>query len=337
MHYPKPLVVFAAFLALFSNACFLKSDEDLLVGGQPARHHRPPPQVYVADAGNNRIVRLDDARGDGPVSYSLPSSGRPGAIARDSQGRIYVTDSANSAVIRIDDMTGTNETALGTAGAGTGQFANPQGLAIDADNRIYVADTANNRVVRMDDMSGTNWVSYSGTLSGPTGLALDPDGRIYVVDTGNSRVLRMDDMTGTNLAAFGTSGSGSNQFSSPTGIALHLSPDDAAATDSDPQPGQTFHVDRIAIADAGNSRVVAFDDLVGTDWAVIGSSGAGTDQFASPSGVAFRGRGSLLVSDTGNNRLTWFQDMTGTGWTVVGSAGSAANEFQAPGLLTNGR
>jgi len=101
-------------------------------------------RIYVADSGNNRIVRMDDMTGAGWTALGHRGAGvnefcYPAGIFVDGAGRIYVADECNHRVVRMNDMTGAGWTALGNRGTGVNQFVGPQSVVLDAAGRIYVA------------------------------------------------------------------------------------------------------------------------------------------------------------------------------------------------------
>jgi hypothetical protein len=100
-------------------------------------------RIYVADAGNRRIVRMDDMNGtnwttltQSPVIngyiYSLQS---PIGIAVDPAGKIYIADAGSyqPSVVRVDDMTGTNWTSIYL-----GANATPHSIAVDSSGMVLV-------------------------------------------------------------------------------------------------------------------------------------------------------------------------------------------------------
>jgi len=126
--------------------------------------------VYVADAGNNRIRKITRT---GEVS-TLAGSGTAGYQ---------------------DDATATV------------QFNSPYGVALDSSGNVYVADAGNNRIRKITEDGGTWTVSTlagSGArgyqdddaaaawFSDPTGVAVDSSGNVYVADYGNNRIRKME-------------------------------------------------------------------------------------------------------------------------------------------------
>jgi len=68
-------------------------------------------RIYVADSGNNRIVRFDDMNGTSWTTFGTYGGGQgemevPEGIFVDDEGRIYFADGLNSRVVRMDDING---------------------------------------------------------------------------------------------------------------------------------------------------------------------------------------------------------------------------------------
>jgi DNA-binding beta-propeller fold protein YncE len=196
--------------------CLVLVTSFLAACGQPATTPTPTPaslpavgrpyrklaadskgRIYVTDAPNHRIVRIDDMSGAGMISFGSRGNGvgqfeEPIGIAVDPADRIYVADCGNNAVVRMDDMNGSNWVAYG----GFGDFSCPWGIALDATGRIYLTEYFHDRIVRIDDMAGGNWVTYGskgwgvGQFDIPLDISVDAAGRIYVLDGRNMRIVR---------------------------------------------------------------------------------------------------------------------------------------------------
>ncbi|MFZ5477532.1 MAG: hypothetical protein ACOZNI_12220 [Myxococcota bacterium] len=136
---------------------------------RPQRMHADGGYLYVADADNHAVRRVDLATGrvdtiagtgqagyDGDGGHALEASLRTpyGVVARD--GVVWVADSGNHAIRRID-ADGTIETVAGTGEEGfsgddgpplDARFAFPTDVALDGDD-LLVADFKNGAVRRI--------------------------------------------------------------------------------------------------------------------------------------------------------------------------------------------
>lgn len=126
--------------------------------------------IFVADTGNNRIVRFNDMIGTGWTTLGGPVAGggtnqfnRPRGVFVDTAGRIYVADTENNRIVRFNEMTGTGWTTLG--GTSAGLVIDPDdelhSIAVDTAVRVYVGVNQEHirpyrggRNVRMNDMAG---------------------------------------------------------------------------------------------------------------------------------------------------------------------------------------
>src|SRR4051794_34710252 len=295
--------------------------------------------LYVADTGNDRIVRFD-------LDGSNPRVLVPPGILDVPQGltirgtRITVADDRNHRLVVFD----TGGRMLATVGAGKGsnpgQLAHPYDVASDAAGRLFVADDLNHRVVRFSappryPYKG-RWGAYGttpGRLAYPRGLAVGPQGQIYVANTGNDRI-DVFDRGGALQASFGASGRAVGEFDAPMGVATDAS-GIRAVTDSvngriqllapdggvlaqwgAPAPGPTLLPDPVAVAfdGAGNAyvldqrraRILVFNRTTGTLARTIGAPGSGPGRLLSPSALAIDPTGTITVADTGNRRLARF-------------------------------
>ena len=182
-------------------------------------------KIYIADSGNNRVVRIDDIAGTNFAALGVPGNGvgefnNPSAVTTDAAGNIYVADNANARIAEFSDMLGTNWAVLQFPVG----YLTPDGVALDSSNRIYLTDSLQSQVIRADNISGANMVSlgidysnYAYDVTKPTGLFVDPDGAIYVADTGNNRVLRCYDFGFNDAFAMGTAGNKIGNPSQPHG------------------------------------------------------------------------------------------------------------------------
>jgi len=106
-------------------------------------------RIYVADGGNQRIVRMDDLNGTNWTtltrSYSLQS---PLGIALDSADNIYILDAEyyQPAVIRVSDMTGANWTSIYL-----GANSTPHSIAVDSSGMVLIGGEG---VKVVDNMAG---------------------------------------------------------------------------------------------------------------------------------------------------------------------------------------
>ena len=191
--------------------------------------------LYIADAGNNRVRKVTAATGvittiagTGTAGYSGDNGAavsatlnKPSAVLEGSTGNLYVLDTGNN-VVRLLNTTGTITTIAGNGTAGysgdsgpatSATLHTPYGLNIDSSGNLYIADSANN-VVRMvskagiiSTISGTGTAGYSGdngaaisaTLDNPQGVTIDSQGNVYISDQSNNRVREVSTPTGSVL------------------------------------------------------------------------------------------------------------------------------------------
>lgn len=154
--------------------------------------------LYIADAHNNRIRRLD---------------GKTGLIT---------TFAGTGALGFSGDTAQANEATL----------ALPHGLAIDSAGNLYFADTANHRIRRVDATTGTittvagNGIQgFSGdagpatqaSLNAPQSPALSPSALVTLADSDNQRVRQISaDNTIHTIAGLGTTIPGALSLTGPS-------------------------------------------------------------------------------------------------------------------------
>jgi hypothetical protein len=140
--------------------------------------------VYVADYGNHRVVRLDRALAFVSSLSTRDSDnpeerfGYPTDVALSRLGELYICDSENSRVLRVsrqNTVTGT----FGDFGGGLGRLTQPREIEVSPADVVYVLD--NKRVVMYDVFGNFTGVLADGLLNEPRALWSDQQG-IMVVD-----------------------------------------------------------------------------------------------------------------------------------------------------------
>jgi sugar lactone lactonase YvrE len=168
----------------------------------------PNGDVYVADAGNNRICRVDAAGTVVTLASGLSGLDRPTGIAVDAARTVYVADSNNNC-IRVIAANGTMSTLAGGKSGfadgpvATARFNHPAGLAVGEAGMLYVSEPGNNRVRVISPTGEVSTLAGSGiaafadgtgtaaAFSLPTGIAIDAAGTLYIADTGNNSIRKV--------------------------------------------------------------------------------------------------------------------------------------------------
>ncbi|MEI8061614.1 MAG: hypothetical protein WCG99_04985 [Candidatus Berkelbacteria bacterium] len=274
---------------------------------------------YIADSANNRIVKTkSDGTGWQTLGGTVAGSGtgqfnNPNGVAYDSASQyLYIMDSGNNRVVKTKfDGTGW---AVGSIPIGGYYSCNTLSLNTTAGQLFFSCQASNDgtwRVRRMPtDLSTTVTYSNAGGQAGSLAKAIwydEVNGWIYNTDsTGTYRVYqrRFND---TGLAGFGTSGSGSGQFSNPSGIYV------------DSSTGLMY------ISDTSNGRVVK-TDWGANSWTSYGTGGSGTGNFSSPGHIQYNSSDQYMyISDTGNSRIVRTK-IDGSGWAILKSGSYDAKE-----------
>jgi 6-phosphogluconolactonase (cycloisomerase 2 family) len=140
-------------------------------------------RLYIASATAN-AVRGYNIQGDGRLvafETSVPTGGRPLAMAMNKEGRhLYVTTSADATIasFAINGTSG-HLASIGTTGAAD---PNPWAIAIDPEGRFAFVTNSNGRSVSMhaiDAATGVPAGSDASVATGelPTSIVIDPSGR----------------------------------------------------------------------------------------------------------------------------------------------------------------
>ncbi len=251
--------------------------------------------LYIADAGNNRIRMMSattgmisTVAGTGVSGYNgdnLPATSAelngPTGVAVDGAGNLYIADAGNARVRMVSAITGMISTVAGNGSKGfsgdgglatLAQFRNPFALAADSLGNLYISD-----------LSGT---SGSSTTAG--------------------RIRKVTAATGLIATVAGSGGTTYNG----DGIAAPI------AELGDPVSVAVDGNGNLYIADAGNNRirlVTPATDVISTvaGTGAFGYNGDGIPSalalVANPQGVAVDSAGNVYIAD-GSNRIRMVQN-----------------------------
>ncbi len=264
----------------------------------------------------------------------------PVGVACDGSGNLFVSDYGNRRIRKIVVATGAVSTLAGSGTAGNAdgigtaaQFNTPNGLAYDGNGNLFVADPGNNLIRQIVVATGVvttlaggafGYADGTGTnaqFRNPTGVAYDGSGTLYVAEQGSNAIRRLVVATGVVSTLAGT-GSFMGGYADGTGAAAQFNQPAGVACDAS---GNVF------VADVSNSRIRKIVVATGVVSTLAGSAqgfanGTGTAaSFNFPTGLAYDGRGNLLVADRGNARIRKVVAATGAVSTLAGTgtAGTA--------------
>ena len=303
----------------------------------------PAGNVYIADAGNNRIRKVDVTTGvittvagngtagsggdGGPATAAQLNS--PRGVAVDSAGNIYIADINNDRVRKVD-AGGTISTFAGTGSGGyngdgipanTAKVSGVHDVAVDTAGNVYIGDQGNSRIRKVDTstglistvagsgnggFSGDGGLATAADLSGPSSPVVDAGGNLYFADIGNNRIRKVD--ANGIITTFAGGGSPADNLGDG------LAPTDGRLI----QPhGTAIDADgRLLIADLGHRRIRAVGPppppppSVMTTVAGNGSAGSAGDggpaidaSITTPYRVAADGNGNFYILDAGARRV----------------------------------
>jgi sugar lactone lactonase YvrE len=300
---------------------------------------------------DNVFGQFDFVSGDLPLRTSPGTLNEPaGAVISGFTGEVFIADTANNRVLIWQTMEAYTDGQDAAVSLGQ-QFIfetetveppradtlrTPTGLALDIfEGLLVVADTGNNRVVIYEAPFRTgmdasivigqpDFVSRNvadppdiTSLNAPRGVAVSADNSYVVVaDTGNHRVLfyRFPIMDGAAAEIFVGQPDPTSRVVPATPSAISMdTPTDVAISRLN---------NRLYVLDAGNNRVLIFDNDPVDPIAdvVLGqpnfTSAAAPDpptanSLRDPQGLFVDTSNNVLVADTGNNRVLFFGEPYG--------------------------
>jgi hypothetical protein len=209
-----------------------------------------------------------------------------------------------------------DDVIIGASTDATTDATRPDGTApLDSGNPEGAPNASTDATVSVDGAPEAS--------TGEAGAACAGDsGKIYVADgLNNHRIVRIDDMCGTNW------------------VALQSQPGaDVATALGSPEGVFVDGAGKIYIADTfGGDRIVRIDDMTGTNWTTVGSTGSGALEFNAPKNVFVDSGGHIYVTDSFNYRIVRMDDMTGKNWTTFGTHGTGVDQFSFPtGIFVDG-
>ncbi|MCC9075204.1 SMP-30/gluconolactonase/LRE family protein [Litorilinea aerophila] len=267
-------------------------------------------ELYVADAGNNRvqIFNITNPASPGYVA-TIGGLNNPSGVAVDAN-YIYVADTWNDQVRVFHRSTRAHVTTIG-AGWGTdnNQFKNPSDVAVDAMGNLYVADWVNTRVqqffpsgstwnyIRTYGVTGVPYVTDGYHYNTPTGIAIADDGNFYLTEEHGHRLNKLSP-DGTPIWAVGAAGVKGDWDHSNDRL---NNPDDVAVDANG----------RVYVADRWHNRVQIYNP--------DGSYHATIDGLECPGGVALApSNGYLYVANSCNHTVRIYN----TGLELVATLGT---------------
>ncbi len=265
-------------------------------------------RVYVADYGNNRVLRFDPPYSNGMNAVQV--FGQAGSFITKTQGIVPTADN----------------------------IGNAEGVAVDGSDNLYVTDLFNSRVLRFNTPAGggdtTADLAFgqpdvnsgaanrggnpaANTLNRPETCCFDANGNMYVADNQNNRVLLFlapltPDMSASRV--FGQLGDFTTDDPNKGGLISANTMNVPVGCAIDPVGHNLF------VADSTNNRILEFADPINDQTAdrVFGQLGdfttgdinkgapvgqSSADGLNDVGGVAFDAKGNLYAGDRNNSRL----------------------------------
>lgn len=248
-------------------------------------------EIYIADFGNDRIVKLDSSYGFlgefggfGDISNTLNG---PLSISLDNASNVYIVDSGNSRIVRLDSRLNFIAAQTGFTKDNQNFFDRPLCIALSVRGDIYIGDNGLGDCYKLDPFF--NYVFDFGahnTTSGigcPTAIAIGDGNQIFVADSDNGRVVVFDDF-GILLRHIGE-----GKLAKP--VALRI--------DSK---------NRLWVADSALRQLLCFSPYGKLIFSWPSGNAA---PLVSPAGFCFSAAGSIYLVDSAGNRILILKPVIG--------------------------
>ena len=156
-------------------------------------------QVYVSNAAQARLARMDYCDGGAPVQF--PPHGRSiCGLIFDAEGALFGVDSGADELVRFDPATGTEISAVKITLNGVIVDVGSCGAAFDCGTgRVLITDGAQSRILSVDSMTGAATVAADIDQGswGAVGQAYDPVNKNVLTSNG-AKLFRIE-LDGSNM------------------------------------------------------------------------------------------------------------------------------------------
>ncbi|MBN2010617.1 hypothetical protein JW960_14820 [candidate division KSB1 bacterium] len=195
--------------------------------------------VYVADTGNNRVVRLFNPGNTLEYITEIGNNDKttkllnfPNDVALDSQGNLYVADTGNHRIV-VYSLDNLYQYQFGELGTENGKFQNPSAIIVRdkmeewtyyRDNFILVIDLDRTRIQKFSldgtFISALNCQEFLGKSTELEYVDVDYYCNVYATDRKNHCIHKFDRRL-NYLTSFGKYGKGDKEFIEPRGITIY--------------------------------------------------------------------------------------------------------------------
>ncbi|MFQ5499298.1 MAG: NHL repeat-containing protein [Candidatus Zixiibacteriota bacterium] len=242
--------------------------------------------IYVADAGNSRLLMFDlslkPIREIGGYGSSDGLLNRPSFMVVDHGLNLWVSDDGNRRVTRFNRRLEYVDAIKFYDDDAPLKFGNPAGIALTEYGETWIADRDKNRIAVFDNVGRFDRFvgdfGYTGDqLAAPHKVLVDQGGNFAVCDAGNGRIVRYDSYGNFDSEVI------SDQLNWPVAASI----------------GRTF----FWVLDGRPGKVLFFDSKNLVRLAAGPTIPGSSQMLRDPTDLIVLPAGRLLVSDSGNNRL----------------------------------